>query len=46
VQEWSNEQAGGADRLAALRKRALNHPMSQTEDAVIAAVQSIDQTKA
>ena len=46
VQEWSNEQAGGADRLAALRRRALEHPMSRTEDAVIAAVQSIDPTKA
>jgi ketol-acid reductoisomerase len=41
VQEWSSEQANGADRLAALRRRALEHPMSQAEDAVIAAVQSI-----
>jgi len=45
VQEWSSEQAGGADRLAALRRRALEHPMSQAEDAVIAAVQSAGQPK-
>jgi ketol-acid reductoisomerase len=41
VREWSDEQAGGAARLAELRRRALAHPMSQAEDAVIAAVQSI-----
>ncbi len=46
VQEWSSEQAGGADRLEALRKRALDHPMSQAEDAVIAAVQSVGQAGA
>ena len=46
VQEWSTEQASGADRLAALRRRALAHPMSQAEDAVIAAVQSAGQAKA
>ena len=39
VREWSDEQAGGAGRLADLRRRALEHPMSQAEDAVIAAVQ-------
>jgi ketol-acid reductoisomerase len=41
VREWSSEQAGGATRLAALQQRALQHPMSQTEDAVIAAVQAV-----
>jgi ketol-acid reductoisomerase len=45
VQEWSSVQAGGTDRLAALRRRALEHPMSQAEDAVIAAVQSIGQAR-
>lgn len=41
VAEWSREQAEGAARLAALRQRALDHPMSQAEDAVIAAVQQV-----
>jgi len=40
VREWSDEQATGAGRLAELRRRALAHPMSQAEDAVIAAVQA------
>lgn len=39
VREWSDEQAGGAARLEQLRQRALEHPMSRAEDAVIAAVQ-------
>ena len=43
VREWSDEQAGGARRLAELRRRALEHPMSQAEDAVIAAVQQVAQ---
>ncbi|HET9221404.1 MAG TPA: hypothetical protein VFO07_02815 [Roseiflexaceae bacterium] len=43
VQEWSSEQAGGATRLEALRQRALQHPMSLTEDTIIAAVQAIGQ---
>ena len=43
VQEWSSEQAGGAVRLEALRQRALQHPMSQAEDGVIAAVQQVAQ---
>lgn len=43
VQEWSNEQAGGAVKLEALRQRALQHPMSQAEDRVIAAVQRAAQ---
>lgn len=41
VQEWSHEQAAGAQRLASLREQALAHPMSKAEDAVIAAVQAI-----
>lgn len=41
VREWSDEQAGGSRRLAELRARALAHPMSQAEDAVIAAVQAV-----
>ena len=41
VEEWSSEQAGGAVQLEALRQRALQHPMSQAEDKVIAAVQAI-----
>jgi ketol-acid reductoisomerase len=41
VREWSDEQAGGAARLEALRQRALQHPMSQAEDAVLAAVQAV-----
>lgn len=40
VREWSDEQAGGATRLAELRRRALDHPMSRAEEAVIAAVQA------
>jgi ketol-acid reductoisomerase len=43
VQEWSSEQAGGALQLEALRQRALQHPMSQAEDRVIAAVQQAAQ---
>jgi len=46
VQEWSSEQAGGAVRLEALRQRALQHPMSQAEDDVIAAVQTVAQPSA
>jgi ketol-acid reductoisomerase len=46
VQEWSSEQAGGAARLEALRQRALQHPMSQAEDRVIAAVQTVAQSTA
>jgi ketol-acid reductoisomerase len=41
VQEWSSEQTGGAAQLEALRRRALQHPMSQAEDGVIAAVQAV-----
>jgi len=44
VREWSSEQAGGTSRLAELRRRALQHPMSQAEDAVIAAVQAVAQS--
>ncbi len=43
VKEWSDEQAGGAGRLDALRRAALAHPMSQAEQAVIAAVQRAAQ---
>ncbi|MBI3923224.1 MAG: ketol-acid reductoisomerase [Armatimonadetes bacterium] len=45
AKEWSDEQAGGARKLEELRKRALNHLMSLTEDRVIAAVQSAHQLK-
>jgi ketol-acid reductoisomerase len=43
VREWSDEQAGGTSRLAELRARALAHPMSRAEDAVLAAVQAAAQ---
>lgn len=41
VREWSDEQAGGSARLDELRRRALAHPMSAAEEAVIAAVQRV-----
>jgi ketol-acid reductoisomerase len=41
AREWSNEQAGGSAQLEALRAAALNHPMSQSEVGVIAAVQAV-----
>jgi ketol-acid reductoisomerase len=44
VREWSSEQAGGAVQLEALRQRALQHPMSQAEERVIAAVQAVAQS--
>ena len=40
VREWSDEQAGGARKLEALREKALAHPMSRAEDAVIGMIQS------
>lgn len=40
VREWSKEQKTGAKALAALRRRALAHPMSRAEDAVIRMVQT------
>lgn len=44
VSEWSSEQAGGSERLDALRRRVLEHPMSQAETGVIAAVQAVAQS--
>jgi len=41
VAEWSDEQAGGANRLAVLKQQALEHPMSQAEDRVIEAMQAV-----
>ena len=35
VREWSDEQTGGSERLGKLRRAALEHPMSKTEDRVI-----------
>ncbi len=35
IREWSDEQAGGARKLAELRQRALQHPMSLAEEEVI-----------
>jgi ketol-acid reductoisomerase len=40
VQEWSREQARGAARLEALRRKALAHPMSIAEDKVIRMIQA------
>jgi len=40
AKEWSQEQAGGSARLAALWRKALAHPMSVAEDGVIRAIQS------
>ena len=40
AQEWSREQARGAARLDALRRKALAHPMSLAEDKVIRMIQS------
>ncbi len=41
VQEWSQEQATGGPRLQELTRQALEHPMSQAEAKVIAAMQSM-----
>ena len=41
VTEWTYEQASGTSRLAALKQRALEHPMSQAEDRVIEAMQAV-----
>jgi ketol-acid reductoisomerase len=38
VEEWSREQAGGSQRLKALKEKALQHPMSQAEAKVIEAI--------
>jgi len=40
VKEWSDEQARGSEKLEALRRTALEHPMSWAELEVIAAVQA------
>lgn len=48
VREWSDEQAGGASKLAKLRQRALLHPMSLAEEEVIRqilAAHSLDESK-
>lgn len=39
AREWSNEQAGGSKKLAALKAEAMKNPMSQAEDRVIPLVQ-------
>jgi ketol-acid reductoisomerase len=44
VREWSREQDAGEGSLEALRKKALNHPMSQAEDGVIAMIQAVRQS--
>lgn len=41
AREWSRVQAQGAGRLEELRAQALNHPMSQAEDRVIALIQGL-----
>jgi ketol-acid reductoisomerase len=41
VQEWSAEQATGGPQLQELTQRALEHPMSQAEDNVIAAMRAV-----
>jgi ketol-acid reductoisomerase len=40
VKEWTQEQAAGSGKLEALRRQALEHPMSLAEDNVIRAIQS------
>ena len=40
VREWSDEQATGSQQLDELKEKALQHPMSQCEQKVIAAVQA------
>lgn len=45
VREWSDEQAGGSQKLAELRRRALAHAMSRTEDEVIRMVQSVQSQR-
>jgi ketol-acid reductoisomerase len=40
AKEWSGEQAAGSQKLEELRRKALNHPMSQAEDRVIQMLQS------
>ena len=40
AREWSDEQAGGAQRLKELLSKALQHPMSQAEDRVIPQIQA------
>ena len=44
VREWSGEQDAGGTRLRELLRRAMDHPMSKAEDAVIAMVQSAHKT--
>jgi len=41
VKEWSQEQAAGSARLAALRRQALDHPMSLAEENVIRNIQAV-----
>lgn len=45
VKEWTQEQAAGSARLAALKQKALSHPMSLAEDNVIRAIQSAHSLK-
>jgi len=40
VKEWSQEQARGSEKLDALRRDALEHPMSRAELEVIAAIRA------
>ncbi|MGI9427125.1 MAG: hypothetical protein ACR2NM_00595, partial [Bythopirellula sp.] len=40
VREWSDEQAAGSKRLEELKAQSLQHPLSQCEESVIAAVQA------
>lgn len=39
AREWSNEQAGGSKKLAALKSAAMANPMSQAETRIISLVQ-------
>ncbi len=39
AREWSNEQVGGSQKLAALKAEALQNPMSQAEGRIIPLVQ-------
>lgn len=43
AREWSNEQAGGSQKLAALKAEAFQNPMSQAEDRIIPLVQQAHQ---
>jgi ketol-acid reductoisomerase len=45
VKEWSDEQAGGSQRLKELMAKALEHPMSKAEHSIIPLIQAAQATE-